>query len=386
MRTAPGRSMDHERPYGEELMRVILHAPDPWHLEDGASALPCGRFHGCPTLGDRNVTLAVAQYCVTRQPHEMTPAMRSTCAGELFASPATPHAPWCGFASGEALAYMDRLRSIAGHCKRVLFAVVIGGHEAVQPVQGTIPDQGCAVAIVDFTSQRRWHALRFPRWRGWTLVRLPDSLHFDYASRFAKIIRFGSSRMFPNASMVMYVDGFMHFGLPIDDVFRYVAKRTSKPWVALAHTDPTRDSLHEVFVVLTERFKPRKAGLEYIRNASRAIEEQRFLYGSEGAWSRENWMIEGQLFLQQRRLDADPVVPVARRPPKYPGMPVADATVIARWMDCAQMVEVSALSWRTQLNWIYVVNLLGVRQHVHVVTQAEKRGLRIRRPPHKGAA
>lgn len=348
------------------------------HVERGVPADPsgCDSFHGCPSLAARNATLAAAQYCTSRMAQEMPSAMRQVCNGQSLEP--RPCGLWCGFATPKAEAWLQTVRAHTRHCSWVVFTVVVGGSEEVQQVKGKLSSSGCILVVVDGATLRAWGREGASSWRGWTFLAVPDDVTYSFASRFSKIFRFGASRMFPGAQMVMYVDGFTSFGGKPEALLHYVRRRTLLPWIAMGHRNTARNTLREVAEILKKRFNPSVAGKSYVRAASEAIVHQREFYAAEGAYNRENWMIEGSLFVQQR---------APRTVRNRTGLPLPDPSAVVRWMDCAQMVEVQVLSWRTQLNWIYVVNLLGVRQHVFVLSTSEqKHRLHTSRPNHNGAA
>jgi len=363
------------------VLAATLHrATDPWKTSHtDATRCADSAFHGCPSFADRNVTLTVAQHCLSRTPSEMTGEMRATCDGLRFASTSYPHGPFCGFVSNVSLTWLEQTRAAANNCSTVVFTVILGGYdtlrqpptEKVMKVANRTEASTCFVAIVDDASLSQW-GLQMPfsskrsskqgttsyaEVASWRLVLLPISYPKSAGSRLSKTIRFSGTRMFPDAAVTFYVDGRIRFKMPVESIVRYFRHRTPLPWVAMLHPDKLRSAESEVPMAL------KRHGNSPVWDTYKSeIRRQQAFYESEGAYNQSPGMIDGALFMQYR---------VATTQRRFSGSPPPPQRVIIRWLDCIQMTEMFFFSERTQLSWVYLLNLLPLHRHVFFMSRSE---------------
>lgn len=307
-------------------------------------------------MADRNATYAVAQYCIHRHPEEMTDEMRKVCLGERFASIHEPNGPWCGFHSAKAVRWLQEVRALSRHCADVLFTVVAGEGPPLKATSGQMSTEGCAYAIVDTGAQHDLNgSAQGTKHKGWTMLVVPETIARRQEPYFTKTMTFAGSRLFPAARTLMYASRYVRMKSPPHLVMSRIRKWTALPWTAMSHPNPTHNAAREMRALLGRL--PRGS------REARLILAQQALYEKEGAFNQIPGMIEAGAFVQQR---------VPRAPRRRSGWPPANPAMVVRWLDCAQMMEVATVNWRSHLNWNYVVDILGAREHVFFLLNREK--------------
>lgn len=375
-----------------ELAVRMLREENPWTQHKTHATRCTTALHGCPSLADRNTTLAVAQHCLWTPRAALTEEMRATCDGERFASKEAPNRPVCGFTSEPSLKWLQFVRAAAEGCTRVIFAVVLGGYDSLKEPPGRLRPGTCLIAISDLRSLASWGfkpsttkeiarsiarpTAPMPRgdawpyvYSQWRVVLLPIRYYPKHASRLSKTLRFAGMRMFPDAQTVMYADGKLNFIKSLDVLMDYFANHTSLAWVALAHNNKTRNAVSEVDAA-KNRFGPIEShASSTIRQKVAAhmerVERQRAFYKLEDGYNNAPGLIDGGLFIQQREPRAAPSL-------QHSGIQPPDHRTVLRWLDCVQQMEMMFFSDRTQLSWTYLIDRLGAHRHVYFMSLAEK--------------
>lgn len=324
-------------------------------------------FHGCVSLLERNRTLVSLQTCLDGRWLNRENAAQCSRMFDGLASPAGSPDVSCGFKSSAAHAWLASLHHRVAGCTHVVFAVILGGSDKLRPFKRapthfvTHGELWCAIAFIDA------HRLRHPQndtrtlhpsayWdtaQPWVEVGVDVAAMFHSAARTSKAIRVSSMRLFPAARSTIYVDGKLVLLLSPPEILRQVLQETRAPFVALEH--PTHlDSEGEFARAIARiRSQRRPSWREDVKDALVA----QALYAAEGMFNHQAGLADNCMLLENR--EGGPTVWSGREP--------ASARAVLQSFSCAWFNEIAVLSQRTQLSFIYLLDLLGLRRYVYIV-------------------
>jgi hypothetical protein len=328
-------------------------------------------FHGCPTMADRNRTIAIAQACAARPaPASADASAPHPCS--LLSGPAA----YCGFASARADAWLARLASASASCTHVLYTVITGHSDMLKPVsRGKArkqPRQGperaqvgggtwCAIALIDANARESsvllsaadlWRASSGTAWLRFALPAGP--LFADQNGvRAGHALRAAGMRLFPNAAWTVYMDGKAGLRIPPDTLIARVSELTPLPLIVFEH--PHWLSLD------TELMQVRKHLRVQNRSGLAAdlidVDRAEALYRSEGMLNHQAGMVDSFVIVQHRTAVRS----------AWSGIEPAGACAVLRSIECVWFNEIALLSQRVQVSFFYAMDLLGARRHVFVV-------------------
>lgn len=302
-------------------------------------------FHGCPTMAERNRTLALLQQCLL----ERRPAradLRARC-GRLLGAPDAPSSQYdgsCGFRSRQARGWLATLHGVVDDCTHVLFTVILGGTDALRPPLRAPErlrapgERWCAVAFVDARKVRPspWRAVlsRYPLFPAsgrpselwgssapWYKVGVADRSIFHNTARTAKALRVSAMRLFPRANWTIYADGKLRMLKSAAEIVAQVRGMTDLPIITIEH--PRYLDMDTEFARARRRVVFQ--GRAHWEEDRADIDRQKDLYAREGLFNRQMGNSEVCVFLENR--DAPP--------PAWSGLEPPGARAVIAGFECA---------------------------------------------------
>ena len=221
-----------------KLLTGTTHTFRPWKNQTCTS-----RFHGCPTLTDRNQTLLTARRCLWAHLFgEASKWAASKCQNQALSSGET----YCGYTSAAAIAWLRSVHNETQHCTTVRYTVITGGYDLLtrifSPINMKLSPFTCNIAFVDAatraTTRRAAH--------GWQVVDLPDPPPFDSPARVAHSLKASGLRLFPSAAATLFTDGKVLLSQPLSEFLAEAAALSDRPYMVVenspyASSDPVRE-------------------------------------------------------------------------------------------------------------------------------------------------